>query len=342
MKPKTLVLMGVAIACGLGASYMTSRLLAERQTDDEPRLEVLVAKKNLNIGETIKVPEELFQYKKFARGDEPVNAVTSFDELKNRVLKRPLRPGDHVTPDDMLSDRDAGGEIMSIVLPPGHRAVGVKVNLESGAFGFACLPLSRVDVISTVRRSDDKATYSQVLLQNVLVLAADDRMKRGEDGKAMPSQVVTLALKPEDMLKVRLAGELGPLSLALRKINDTSYADVEKINATQLKMGERGQNVGDDPVEEKKDPPVIAEAPKADTKVEGSAQVTPQAKPAPTDEVKQVARKFTMTITEGGRTRRVDYFLNEQGEVIDSQPATGSGEPHPPRPTDAAEEQTKK
>ena len=30
MKPKTLILMVVAVTCGLGASYMTSRLLAER------------------------------------------------------------------------------------------------------------------------------------------------------------------------------------------------------------------------------------------------------------------------------------------------------------------------
>ena len=42
------MLMGVAIACGLGASYMTSRLLAERQSDDEPKITVLVARKALN------------------------------------------------------------------------------------------------------------------------------------------------------------------------------------------------------------------------------------------------------------------------------------------------------
>ena len=71
MKPKTLILLGVAIACGLGASYMTSRLLAERQSDDEPKITVLVARKALNMGEPIKAPEELFQEKKFTRGDEP-------------------------------------------------------------------------------------------------------------------------------------------------------------------------------------------------------------------------------------------------------------------------------
>ena len=83
MKPKTLVLMGVAIACGLGASYMTSRLLAERNTDDEPKIDVLVAKKALNMGDTIKAPEEQFQHKRFTKGEEPPGAVTDFDGLKS-------------------------------------------------------------------------------------------------------------------------------------------------------------------------------------------------------------------------------------------------------------------
>ena len=59
MKPKTLILMVVAVVCGLGASYMTSRLLAER--DDKPadqpamtKVKVLVAKKDLAMHTALK------------------------------------------------------------------------------------------------------------------------------------------------------------------------------------------------------------------------------------------------------------------------------------------------
>ena len=48
MKPKTMILMVVAIVCGLGASYMTSRLLAERgeaPAAEQKKVTVLVAKK---------------------------------------------------------------------------------------------------------------------------------------------------------------------------------------------------------------------------------------------------------------------------------------------------------
>ncbi len=46
MKPKTMMLMVVAIGCGLAASYMTSKLLAERNNaqTEEPKVKVLVAK----------------------------------------------------------------------------------------------------------------------------------------------------------------------------------------------------------------------------------------------------------------------------------------------------------
>src|SRR5712691_3621642 len=97
MKPKTMILMVVAITCGLGASYMTSRLLAERATPEEqPKVTVLVAKKNLDMGANIKNPQEMFQEKQFVKDDEPKGAITDFNQLKGRVLKRSLRAGDWV------------------------------------------------------------------------------------------------------------------------------------------------------------------------------------------------------------------------------------------------------
>jgi pilus assembly protein CpaB len=331
MKPKTLVLMGVAIACGLGASYMTSRLLAERG-EEEPKVTVLVAKKNLNLGETIRNPEEWFVEKKFTRGDEQPGAIDNFESLKNRVLKRPLRAGDHVTPEDLIGDVNSAG--MAISMPDGHRGVGVRVNAESVASGWASLPLSRVDVISTVRRADDKATYSQILLENVLVLAADAEMRRDESGKAMPAQVVTLALKPEDSVKVRLAGAVGELSLILRKINDRSKAENPKVTYADLKAG---RLEGDEPIvqdgkgEEK---PVqvaenkVPEKPVADKKPEAPAA------PVVVAEEKPAGKSFRMTIHEGGRTRFVEYLLNDAGEAIEVGAPAGA---HPPRPTEATE-----
>src|ERR1700688_4917230 len=127
MKPKTLILMVVAVTCGLGASYMTSRLLAERQPDDTEKVSILVAKKDLAMGLTIKKVEDFFEEKKFFKGDEPRNAIAEAKDLQARVLKRSLRLGDFVTGDDLLSDKDTS---LSQGMPQGYRALGIKVNVE--------------------------------------------------------------------------------------------------------------------------------------------------------------------------------------------------------------------
>jgi pilus assembly protein CpaB len=326
MKPKTLVLMGVAIACGLGASYMTSRLLAERQSDDEPKVTVLVAKKNLNVGDTIKLPDEQFQEKKFVRGDEPPGAIDSAETLKNRVLKRPLRAGDHVTQEDLIGDKDNYG--MPFVLGEGYRAIGVRVNAESVASGFASLPLSRVDIINTVRRGDDKSTYSQIILENVLVLAADTEMRRDESGKPQPAQVVTLALKSEEALKVALAREMGTLSLMLRKINDTHRTENTKLTYEKLKSGEGA--TGEDPIQVASQAPPVVETPKVEKPVD---PVDP-----PATEPKNL-RKHVLTVIEGSQTRQVVYWLNENNEVVDTD---APAEVHPPRPTVGPTDPSKK
>src|SRR5262249_22094983 len=148
------------------------RLIAERgeaAPADQPKVGVLVAKKNLDMGTFVKNPQDLFEEKLFAKGDEPKNAVVAFEVLKVKYLKRSLRAGDHVTPDDLTDN----GNGINWQLPEGHRAIGIRVNTEGIAGGWASLPGSRVDIISTVRRSSDDDSFSQVLLSDVLVLAAD-------------------------------------------------------------------------------------------------------------------------------------------------------------------------
>src|SRR5262245_3744180 len=253
MKPKTMILMVVAVACGLGASYMTSRLLADRNHDVE-KVPVLVARKKLNMGELIKSPEEVFEEKLFPKGDEPKMAINDFQKLKDQQLKRPLRAGDFVTADDLRGDDGLG---LDTQLPDGHQAIGIRVKPDEIAGGFASLPNSKVNIISTVRRSSDRESYSKILLENVLVLAADDKMRVGDDGRAMPANVVTVALKPEDVLKLELAKTLGTISLALRKLGDVSRSEYTKVTP---------EGLGPEPVMPSELINIVPVAPKPDIK----------------------------------------------------------------------------
>src|ERR1043165_9697319 len=95
MKPKTLILMGLAITCGFGASYRATQLLADRHSGDEEKVDILVAKRVLSVGESIKKPEDFFEKKLVPVGQEPAEAIKDPEGLKNKIMKRGIRKGDH-------------------------------------------------------------------------------------------------------------------------------------------------------------------------------------------------------------------------------------------------------
>src|SRR5262249_43080293 len=157
MKPKTMILMGLAITCGLGASYMTSRLLAERQPAEEiEKVEILVAAKRLNVHQKLHNPEELFEKKLVTKDAEPNDAIRDFEALKGKSLRSGREKGDHVTA-AMLYDKG------SLEIPEGHQAVGIRVNIETTASGLASLPGSLVDLLLTIGSQDPRGTKTIVL-----------------------------------------------------------------------------------------------------------------------------------------------------------------------------------
>lgn len=312
MKPKTMILMGIAITCGLGASYMTSRLLADRNSEPD-KVVVLVPKKDLGLGEQIKAPQDLFEAKEYLRGSEPPNCVEGLEALKNRVLKRSVRANVPITNDDLYGEKEQMG--IAINIPEDHRAVGIRVSTEEIAGGFASLPGSRVDIVSTVRRGDDKSSYAQVLLQNVLVVAADTQMHRDETGRAMPANVVTVAVKSEDALRIKLGQSMGSLSLLLRKIGDNSKTDTALLTGDGLKGHQS-------PAEIEK----AMEAPPA------PKLPAPEPKPAaPAVARADPTRVHRLKIIEGENTKQTEYLLNERNEVVEL-PEAARSELTPPRP----------
>lgn len=332
MKPKTMILMALAIVCGLGASYMTSRLLAERQVPEEEMVTILVAKKNLSIGEAIKKPEELFMPKQVAVKDEPKDAVKDMEALKNKIMKSSLRKGDHITTNELLGNED------TLKIPEGHQAIGVPVNNTTSASGFASLPHSRVNIIHTVRK-DDKS-YSQVLLENVLVLAADTDTGR-DKGMAAPAQVVTVALKPIDVLKVKLAQEMGGLSLSLRKPNDESTTEDTMLTWEDLKAGraktQHSNKAAVEAAEAKHEAPPVAVA-KLPPIGMPKGEFKPQVAQAPTPEpvAPNVGPKvFThrLLIVNGNQQQVSEYRQGEDGQPLASDEFPELNTPRPqPRP----------
>jgi Flp pilus assembly protein CpaB len=228
MKSKTFVMMFLAIGCGLVAAYLTARISAKQAAPDTQP--VLVAKEKIGAGQVIKDPEKLFVLMAYPTGSTP-NAITSLDDLKNKIVNKSVQPGQWLTPDDVSSN-------FGIDLPKGFYAMAVKVDAASAAGGFI-LPKSHVNVVATVRPSGTGAKPKVVtILQNVLVLAVDQTSVRPEDKMAMGQlSTALLAVKPVDSQKLTLAQSMGELKLVLRSHDDEAkvpLATQEYVDADSL------------------------------------------------------------------------------------------------------------
>jgi pilus assembly protein CpaB len=132
-----------------------------------------------------------------------------------------------------LAPRAAGAGLSSAI-PPGQRAISIKVNEVIGVAGFV-LPGTRVDVIAALR--DGRDSTAHVLVSNVRVLTAGTRydQSKADDLKPTVSTVVTLAVTPEQAQRIALAQAEGQLTLTLRNPLDADESTGKGVDLAALR-----------------------------------------------------------------------------------------------------------
>jgi pilus assembly protein CpaB len=128
------------------------------------------------------------------------------------------------------------GGLLSALLDKDMRAVTVRVDDVSGVAGFI-LPGSRVDVamIRTEMTGGGSAqsTSSNIILQNIKVLATDQVTGVTVEKAALVARAVTLEVSSEDAQKVLIAEKVGKLSLILRQSGGAN-AEARRITERDL------------------------------------------------------------------------------------------------------------
>jgi pilus assembly protein CpaB len=329
MKPKTMMLMVVAIGCGLAASYMTSKLLAERNTtpSEEAKVMVVMAKQKVPAWAPIKDPDKYFEEKEVPESLAPKKSVKELSKLKDQRLSQPLSEGDYVLEDKLVNPDQVG---LIAKLPPGMRAIALKVNAESLAGGFV-LPGYRVDVVSTTRGND---SVSKIILQNMLVLAVDMVAQRDHQTTAMLGSTVTLAATPEEAQRLSLASALGELRLTLRSPEDNKI-----VHLPGSRWEDLGKPVHDNLSGKEDDaPPVVSappvpplpplpkDAPPPITVAEKPPEKKPEPAPAPPP-----PETHTMTIISGEYTQKAVFTLDPVNKVWTNGSLGNNAEDAPPR-----------
>src|SRR5215831_4860108 len=223
----------LAIAAGGVFAYGTYNYVQKipAKTVAMPTKPVVVAASDLDIG--TEITKDDVRVVEWPQGAVPANVISDPQEVIGRGIIMPMIQNEPFLP-LKLSSKDGGGGLPPAI-PPGLRAVSVKVNEVIGVAGYV-LPGTRVDVVTTLSPTQQPSdTMSKVILTNVQVLAAGTKIERDtERGKPIAVTVVTLLVDPVESEKLTLAANEGKIQLALRNPLDKATPVTKGIKPAVL------------------------------------------------------------------------------------------------------------
>lgn len=253
----------VALVLALGAAFVARglaapkrRAVAQAVAPPKPTLKVLVAKRDLAVGDVIG-PDSFTWQPWPADGLNPrfiiqggpivpaagadgklVDAAKSAADAAKTAVTGDLGPSaalmGSVVREAMAANepvlasklvKGGAGGVMAVTLDPGMRAMSVPITAESAAGGFI-LPGDHVDVVQarklTPPGGGDMTVATTAVLKNVRVLAIDQNTHPLEKASAQIGATGTLEVTPDQAELLIRSRAQGDLTLMLR-----SYADAQ-------------------------------------------------------------------------------------------------------------------
>jgi pilus assembly protein CpaB len=233
MNRTRLLMIGVvALALGAFVSLFVYKNLVGRPATVEAGADVIVAADDIQVGS--RVEEHDVRIARFPVSGLPPGAFTKRSQVMSRGVIIPISRGEFILP-SKLAPENAGSGLPALI-PPGMRAVSVRVNEVVSVAGFVG-PGTRVDVLLTGTPNGSSESQTTTVLQNVAVIASGQRLERNAAGEAQSTPVITLLASPEDAERLTLASSEGKIQLVLRNPLDTHQDPVEAANAKGLYMG---------------------------------------------------------------------------------------------------------
>jgi pilus assembly protein CpaB len=228
---RTLLVLLVAVGLASLATYgvfRTIRSIPVREVEVATKF-VVVAAENLPLG--TRLSKEQVKLVGWPAATPVEGSFASVDDIVGRGVIQPVQANELLT-ENKLAPKEAGAGL-SPSIPPGMRALSVKVNDVIGVAGFT-VPGARVDVVVVVKERDN--SMARVVVSNLQVLTAGTKydIEQAKDGKPMPSNVVTLLVTPEQAERISLAQTNGSITLVLRNPLDVDPTQTPGIRMAGL------------------------------------------------------------------------------------------------------------
>ena len=250
MNRSVLIIVAAALLIAIiVAVSIQSRLAPKTPTtvEETPKTEILVANRDISIGDKIERSSVRWQiWPEEALFDNALEkGVDQESDFIGQIVRRSFSKDEPISEAAFVDIAEGG--FLAAALGQDMRAFAVEVSADTSVGGFIS-PGDRVDVILTyqikVRSDVEEETQevvvrdaSETILKNVKVLAIDQDTSSGEDREVKVGKTVTLEVTQSGAETLALAGEMGDLTLALRRLGEKDTQDKASELTTDVGIG---------------------------------------------------------------------------------------------------------
>jgi len=249
MSSRITAILVLALLISGGATYLVYRVLAAKTAPGTPggTTPVVMAARDIMLGALIKdVDLKMAPW----AGPVPKGVVLKPETIIGRGVISPIWEGQPLVDKNLAAEGAGGG--LAATIPPGMRAVAVRVNDIVGVAGFIG-PGTKVDVLIAGVPPGSQAPNGpkvKTLLQNIQILSAGQNIQKDAEGKPVAVPVVNMLVTPEQAEILSLASNETRIQLILRNPLDTESSKTNGVAMSTL-FGDAAK------------PPAAAAAPRA-------------------------------------------------------------------------------
>jgi pilus assembly protein CpaB len=232
MRTNNALILTIAIALGGIAAFLARNWLLSQTQTAANATTIVVASETLSFGKSL--TEENITEIPWGLRNLPDGAFTSKQDLIKSGRRAAITTISRNEPILGSKISDPGrSATLSTTLEKGKRAITVRVDDVRGVAGFI-MPNDHVDVVLIrTEGSTQRAAFSDLLLQNVKVIAVD-QVATEQKEKPSIAKAITLEATPAEAQKVALATEIGTLSLILRQPGEAEVVRHERVKESDL------------------------------------------------------------------------------------------------------------
>lgn len=233
MSSRVAAILVIALLISGSATYLVYRVMANKtaQAAATATVPVIMAAHDLAVGAIVKDGDLVVgQW----AGVPPKGVVLKKEAIVGRGVIAPIWEGEPLIDKNLAAEGAGGG--LAATIPPGMRAVAVRVNDIVGASGFV-VPGMKVDVLISGTPPGAQGIAGpkvKTLLQNIQVLSAGQNYQKDAEGKPVVVPVVNLLVTPEQAEILSLASNETRIQLILRNPLDSEPSKTNGIALSNL------------------------------------------------------------------------------------------------------------